>query len=141
VGRGLRALVEEDPNLELVAHDLGTEQLDRVLAAEEPHVAILNFGSLRSPIEVRELHARHGRTRLIVLAHRPSPADCNQMPPFGTSTASSACVPAASWRRWTRPPAERAPYRSRSASARSPGDRRPRPAGHGDAAARRNGIG
>jgi DNA-binding NarL/FixJ family response regulator len=49
----------------------------------------LNFGSLGSPTEVRELAGAHPGTRLIVLANRPSPAECNQMLAFGATACLS----------------------------------------------------
>lgn len=89
VGRGLRALVEEDRNLALVASDVAHERIAATIAAHRPQVALLNFGSLCSPLEVRELAAAHPATRLIVLANRPSPAECNQMLAFGATACLS----------------------------------------------------
>jgi DNA-binding NarL/FixJ family response regulator len=89
VGRGLRALIDEDDHLELVAADVPHERIAGTIAAHAPHVALLNFGSLRTPLEVRELTAAHPGTRLIVLANRPSPAECNQMLAFGATACLS----------------------------------------------------
>src|SRR5687768_18493685 len=89
VARGLRALIEEDPNLEVAAADVAQPQLDDVLEQVEANVAIVNFGSLRSPAEVRELHRAHPQTRLIVLANRPSPVESNQMLAFGATACLS----------------------------------------------------
>jgi NarL family two-component system response regulator LiaR len=89
VAHGLRALVADDPHLEIVAADVPHGQLPRTLSAHDPQVAIVNFGSLRSPIEVRELHATHPGTRLVVLANHPSPSECNQMLAFGATACLS----------------------------------------------------
>jgi DNA-binding NarL/FixJ family response regulator len=89
VARGLRALVDEDQHLEVAAADVPHPQLDRVLGEVAPDVAILNFGSLRTPVEVRELHRGHPQTRLIVLANRPSPVESNQMLAFGATACLS----------------------------------------------------
>jgi DNA-binding NarL/FixJ family response regulator len=89
VARGLEALIAGDPNLVVAAIDVPHESLAGALATHSPHVAILNFGSLRSPIEVRELHRSHPETRLIVLANRPSPVECNQMLAFGATACLS----------------------------------------------------
>jgi DNA-binding NarL/FixJ family response regulator len=89
VAHGLRALIAEDPYLDLVADDIPHGQLPRVLGADKPQVAIVNFGSLRSPIEVRDLHAGHASTRLVVLANHPSPSECNQMLAFGATACLS----------------------------------------------------
>jgi DNA-binding NarL/FixJ family response regulator len=89
VAHGLRALIAEDPYLELVADDIPHGQLPRAFSSHEPQVAIVNFGSLRSPIEVRDLYAGHQATRLVVLANHPSPSECNQMLAFGATACLS----------------------------------------------------
>jgi len=89
VARGLRALVDEDVNIELVADEVPHEQIERIIAREAPDVTLLNFGSLRSPNDVRALHALHPETRLLVLANRPSPSECNQMLAFGATACLS----------------------------------------------------
>jgi DNA-binding NarL/FixJ family response regulator len=89
VGRGLRALIGEDAHLEIVAADVEQEHLAGVLAELAPQVALLNFGSLRTPLEVRELAAAHPGTRLVVLANRPTPVECNQMLAFGATACLS----------------------------------------------------
>jgi DNA-binding NarL/FixJ family response regulator len=89
VAHGLRALVAEDVNIELVADAVPHEQLEKVIARASPDVALLNFGSLRSPNDVRALHALHPETRLLVLANRPSPSECNQMLAFGATACLS----------------------------------------------------
>jgi DNA-binding NarL/FixJ family response regulator len=89
VRHGLRVLIEEDPYLEVVADDIPHEGLSRVIDRHEPRVAILNFGSLLSPLEVRDLHAGHPQTRLLVLANRPTPSECNQMLAFGATACLS----------------------------------------------------
>jgi len=89
VGHGLRALVGGDPFLEIVADDVSHAQLPSVLDATGAQVAIVNFGSLSSPIEVRDLHSVHSGTRLVVLANHPSPSECNQMLAFGATACLS----------------------------------------------------
>ena len=89
VARGLEALIAADPNLEVAASDIPHSQLAYELGSRSPRVAILNFGSMRTPIEVRELHRSHPDTRLIVLANRPSPVECNQMLAFGATACLS----------------------------------------------------
>jgi DNA-binding NarL/FixJ family response regulator len=88
VGRGLRALIEDDETLELLASDVPHEQLHMVLERHRPRVAILNFGSLGSPVELQALHRRFPQTRLLVLANRPQPSECRQMLSFG----ATACL-------------------------------------------------
>ncbi|MGB2711814.1 MAG: response regulator transcription factor [Conexibacter sp.] len=89
VDRGLRVLIEEDAHLALLASDVPHERIAAAIATHAPQVALLNFGSLRTPLEVRDLAAEHPATRLIVLANRPSPAECNQMLAFGATACLS----------------------------------------------------
>lgn len=89
VARGLRAFIEDDEHLELVAVDVAHDDLDGVLAARAPRVAIVNFGELRSPADVHRLHAAHPETRLLVLANRPSAVEANQMLAFGATACLS----------------------------------------------------
>src|SRR5947209_1720435 len=89
VGRGLRALIEEDESLRLVAHDVEHEQLAHLLETERPEVAIVNFGSLGSAAELRKLHRRFPETRLVVLANRPTTTESRQMLAFGATACLS----------------------------------------------------
>jgi two-component system, NarL family, nitrate/nitrite response regulator NarL len=89
VGRGLRSLIAEDENIELLASDVELAVVDATLAEHQPKVAIINFGSLRTPVEVHRLHAAHPDTRLLVLANRPTPSECNQMLAFGATACLS----------------------------------------------------
>lgn len=91
LARGLRGLVSEDPQLELVAADVPPVQLSTVLQVRAPNVAILDAVTLRSPAEVRELSARHPSTHLLLLADRPSTVECSQLLAFG----AAACLPKA----------------------------------------------
>jgi DNA-binding NarL/FixJ family response regulator len=88
LARGLRGLIEDDPSLDLVATDVEAEQLATVLRARKPRVVILDAGSLRSPVEVRELTARHPQTRPVLLADEASSAECAQLLAFG----AAACL-------------------------------------------------
>jgi DNA-binding NarL/FixJ family response regulator len=89
IGGGLRSLIAEDPNIELVASDVELDDLDAALGGHQPKVAIINFGSLRTPVEVNRLHLAHPETRLLVLANRPTPSECNQMLAFGATACLS----------------------------------------------------
>src|SRR3954447_10696700 len=89
INRGLRSLLDEDENLEIVRAGVGIDILPTILAEHAPKVAILNYGSLRSPIEVSHLHQAHPGTRIVVLASRPTPAECNQMLAFGATACLS----------------------------------------------------
>ena len=89
VDRGLHALIAEDHHIELRARSVPHERVVHTIAEHEPQVALLNYGSLRSPLEVRELVGAHPATHLVVLANRPSPAECNQMLAFGATACLS----------------------------------------------------
>ncbi|HET9073306.1 MAG TPA: response regulator transcription factor [Solirubrobacteraceae bacterium] len=88
VGLGLRVLIDGDSALELVAHDVSHDQLGDALTRLAPRVAVINFGSLASAIELRELHRRFPEVRLLVLANRPDPGECRQLLSFG----ANACL-------------------------------------------------
>src|SRR3954453_6778483 len=85
---GLRQLISEDENLELVASDVPLPQITGVIEDHTPAVVLLNFGSLPSPASVHQLHERYPETRIVVLANRPTAAECNQMLSFG----ATACI-------------------------------------------------
>lgn len=89
VARGLQVLLEEDANFRIVATGVGLDAMATMFAEHTPKVAILNFGSLRSPIEVNHLHQAHPATRLLILASRPTAAECNQMLAFGATACLS----------------------------------------------------
>jgi DNA-binding NarL/FixJ family response regulator len=88
VSRGLRALIDEDENLQLVASSVPHDELEPMLSEHRPQVAILNFGSLSNASELRDLHRRHPATRLLVIANRPTIAESRQMLAFG----ATACL-------------------------------------------------
>jgi DNA-binding NarL/FixJ family response regulator len=88
VAVGLRQLVSEEPNLELVANEVAIDDVEAAIAEHTPDVVVLNFGSLGRPARVFQLHQIHPGTRLVVLANRPSAAECNQMISFG----ATACL-------------------------------------------------
>jgi DNA-binding NarL/FixJ family response regulator len=88
VRAGLRALIEEDPNLEIVAENLEPDGLAEALHAHDPRVTILNFGTLSSAADVHRLHVACPRTRLLVLSNRPTPPESNQLLAFG----ATACL-------------------------------------------------
>jgi DNA-binding NarL/FixJ family response regulator len=88
VNRGLESLIDDDAHLKLVVSGVSRDRLANTLVDCKPDVAILNFGSLSTPAELRDLHATVPGTRLLVLANNPSPAECRQMIGFG----ATACL-------------------------------------------------
>src|SRR4051794_15465570 len=89
VAFGLRSLIDDDDNIKIVREGVTHDQVPGTIAELTPRVAILNFGSLRSPVDVHELQLAYPDTRLIVLANHPSPAECNQMLAFGATACLS----------------------------------------------------
>jgi DNA-binding NarL/FixJ family response regulator len=89
VAVGLRVLISEDPNLELVAANIPIDELEKRIEEHEPAVLLINFGTLRTPAEVFRLHQQHPETRIVVLANRPTSAECNQMLSFGATACLS----------------------------------------------------
>jgi DNA-binding NarL/FixJ family response regulator len=89
VSVGLRVLIGEDPNLELVAQDVPMPEVEAAVAELEPSVVLLNFGTLPAPVEVQRLHEAHPGTRIVVLANRPTSGDCDQLLSFGATACLS----------------------------------------------------
>ena len=89
VSIGLVQVISDDQNLRLVADGIPPADLDAAIERHAPAVAVLNFGSLKSPAEVFQLHQSFPQTRLVVLANRPTAAECNQMLSFGATACLS----------------------------------------------------
>jgi DNA-binding NarL/FixJ family response regulator len=85
VSAGLRSLISADPNLRIVAADVEADELDALITEHAPRVAILNFGALRAPADLRRLHAAHPATHVIVLANHPTPGECSQLLALGAT--------------------------------------------------------
>jgi NarL family two-component system response regulator LiaR len=88
VAIGLRQIISEDTNLHLVADEVPLDRLEQTIKEHEPSVVLLNFGSLPNSAYVYQLHQQAPETRIVVLANRPSAAECNQLLSFG----ATACV-------------------------------------------------
>jgi DNA-binding NarL/FixJ family response regulator len=89
VAVGLRVLISDDPNLELVAAGVPMDEVEAAIERHRPDVVLLNFGTLGSPGRVLQLHRAHPDTRIVVLANRPTAAECNQMLSFGATACLS----------------------------------------------------
>ncbi len=89
VSRGLRAVIDEGENLELVASGIEHDQLTSALSQHSPDVALVNFGSLNSAAELRDLHREFPETKLVVLANRPTAPESRQMLAFGATACLS----------------------------------------------------
>jgi DNA-binding NarL/FixJ family response regulator len=89
VAVGLKQLISEDPNLELIRDGIAIDAVEDAIEELEPQVVLLNFGTLRTPAQVFQLHQAHAEARLVVLANRPTAAECNQMLSFGATACLS----------------------------------------------------
>jgi DNA-binding NarL/FixJ family response regulator len=89
VAVGLRELISEDPNLNLVQDGIPTDGLEEAIAEHEPSVVLVNFGTLTTPAQVFQLHQSRPEARIVVLANRPTAAECNQMLSFGATACLS----------------------------------------------------
>jgi DNA-binding NarL/FixJ family response regulator len=88
LARGLRGLIGDDPSLEILAFDVPHGELANVLRTRHPRVAILDVGTLASPVEVRGLSGAHPDTHLLLLASEPSSVESAQLLAFG----ATACL-------------------------------------------------
>jgi DNA-binding NarL/FixJ family response regulator len=89
VSVGLKVLISDDPNLELVATDIPMAELEAAIERHDPAVVLLNFGTLDTPAQVYALHEAYPETRIVVLANRPTAAECNQMLALGATACLS----------------------------------------------------
>src|SRR3954453_15959319 len=89
VAVGLKQLIDEDPNLELIREGIQIGSVEAAIEELSPQVVLLNFGTLRTPAQVFQLHQAHPEARFVVLANRPTAAECNQMLGFGATACLS----------------------------------------------------
>jgi DNA-binding NarL/FixJ family response regulator len=82
---GLAVMIGDDPDLELLARDVPMTEIEAAVARHSPDVVLLNFGTLSAPADVLRLHQQFPGTRIVVLAARPTTAECNQMLSFGAT--------------------------------------------------------
>jgi DNA-binding NarL/FixJ family response regulator len=82
---GLRVLIDEDPNLELAARDVPLRDLESVVAKHSPAVVLLNLGALSGPPDLLGLTQDLRGARILVLANRPTAAECTQLLSFGAT--------------------------------------------------------
>ena len=92
IGAGLRSLISEDPNLQVVAWDVAPEALPAALSEHRPRVAIVSFGELQGLADIRRVSASHPTTRLIALGSHPTPADCVQLLALGATACLSTDI-------------------------------------------------
>jgi two-component system NarL family response regulator len=85
IAKGLEVVIEGDPDLDLAARDVPLPEIESVAAKHSPTVVLLNFGALSSPVDVQSLAQRMPDVRILVLAHRPTAAECTQMLAFGAT--------------------------------------------------------
>ncbi len=85
IAYGLRGLLRDDERCEVLAVDVPWDGLAAAIAETEPDLVIVDFGALRSPIQVHQLHEAQPETRIVILVDRASPQECNQLLAFGAT--------------------------------------------------------
>jgi DNA-binding NarL/FixJ family response regulator len=82
---GLSVLIEEDPNLDLAARDVPMSEIELVAERHSPAVVLLNYGTLSGPTDLIAFHQHVPDANIVVLANRPTAAECTQMLSFGAT--------------------------------------------------------
>jgi DNA-binding NarL/FixJ family response regulator len=82
---GLSVLIGNDPDLDLAARDVPLAEIESVAAKHSPAVVLLNSGALSGPSDVQALTQKLPDARVVVLANRPTAAECTQMLAFGAT--------------------------------------------------------
>jgi DNA-binding NarL/FixJ family response regulator len=85
VAIGLSVLIEDDPSLDLVARDLALRDIEPVAARHSPAVVLLDIAALSGPHDLIELRQRCPDAHIVVLANRPTAAECTQLLSFGAT--------------------------------------------------------
>ena len=83
--RGLRQVIDGDPSLETLAHDVEHPRLGVTLRALRPRVAILDADALSSLAEVRHFSETFPGTQLVLIVSHPTTPECVQALAFGAS--------------------------------------------------------
>jgi DNA-binding NarL/FixJ family response regulator len=79
IAKGLEVVIGSDPDLDLAARDVPLSEIDEIAAKHSPTVVLLNLAALDSPVDVQALAQRLPEARILVLANRPTAAECTQM--------------------------------------------------------------
>jgi DNA-binding NarL/FixJ family response regulator len=82
---GLRVLIDEEPSLDLVARDVPLRDLESVVATHSPAVVLINLAALSAPADLLVLHQQLPDAQILVLASRPTAAECTQVLSFGAT--------------------------------------------------------
>jgi DNA-binding NarL/FixJ family response regulator len=85
VAIGLSVLIEDDPSLDLVARDLPFRDIEAVAAKHSRVVVLLDIGALSGPHDLVSLRQQLPDAGIVVLAHRPTAAECTQLLSFGAT--------------------------------------------------------
>jgi NarL family two-component system response regulator LiaR len=85
IAKGLEVVIGNDPNLDLAARDVPLSEIEQIAAKHSPAVVLLNFAVLDTPVEVQSIAQRLPEARILVLANRPTAAECTQMLSFGAT--------------------------------------------------------
>jgi DNA-binding NarL/FixJ family response regulator len=82
---GLKSLLREDERVDVLAADIPMDGLEPAIAEIEPDLALIDFGALRSPVQVHQLHEAQPETHIVVMVDRATAAEANQLLAFGAT--------------------------------------------------------
>ena len=82
---GLRVVIDEEPSLDLVAHDVPLRDMESVVARHSPAVVLVNLAALSAAPDLLVLHQQLPDAQILVLASRPTAAECTQLLSFGAT--------------------------------------------------------
>jgi DNA-binding NarL/FixJ family response regulator len=85
VAIGLSVLIEDDPSLDLVARDVPFRDIEAVAAKHSRAVVLLDIAALSGPHDLVSLRQQLPEASIVVLAHRPTAAECTQLLSFGAT--------------------------------------------------------
>jgi DNA-binding NarL/FixJ family response regulator len=85
ISMGLSVMTADDPNLELLAQNVPMSEIESAVREHEPSVVLLNFSALKGPDDLLRLHRAVPNTSIVILANRPTAAECTQMLSFGAT--------------------------------------------------------
>ena len=77
--------MREDERVEVLATDVPMDRLEAAIAEIEPAVAVIDFGALRSPIQVHQLHEAQPETQVVIMVDRATASEANQLVAFGAT--------------------------------------------------------
>jgi DNA-binding NarL/FixJ family response regulator len=85
LGRGLKRLLSEDPDLRIIGANLDRSEFERTVVSQAPRVAILDESVAAHPTVLERLKVAHPAIGIVVLAHLPTVAYAMRLLAAGAS--------------------------------------------------------